>query len=136
MVRTPSSQYRGPRFNPWMENPTNCKVRPKTKHGTWDWPGGPVFKTPRFYAGGLGLIPGWETKIPHTLQCDRKKTQKATTTLKSSIALPFCKSLYICSASIEDSWALHLVCHSALLWLGYVKKIWPHTDMWWEIGVF
>ena len=63
----------GPRFSPWLENPTNCKARPKTKHGTWDLPGGPVVKTPRFHAGCLGLIPGWETKIPHTFQCDRKK---------------------------------------------------------------
>ena len=27
-------------------------------------------------AGGTGLIPGWETKIPHSAQCDQKDKKK------------------------------------------------------------
>ena len=31
----------------------------------WDFPGGPVVKTPPFNAGNLGLIPDQGNKIPH-----------------------------------------------------------------------
>ena len=30
-------------------------------------PGGPVFKSPPSKAGGMGLVPGWGTKMPHAL---------------------------------------------------------------------
>ena len=32
---------------------------------SWDFPGGPVAKNPSSNAGGVGSIPGQETKIPH-----------------------------------------------------------------------
>ena len=31
-------------------------------------PGGPVVKTPSWNAGDMGLIPGWRTKIPYTME--------------------------------------------------------------------
>lgn len=34
------------------------------KHRTEDFPGGPVFRTPRFHTRGPGSIPSQETKIP------------------------------------------------------------------------
>ena len=37
-----------------------------------DFPGGPVVRTPCFYAGGAGSIPGWGAKIPHVAQCSQK----------------------------------------------------------------
>ena len=33
-----------------------------------DFPGGPVVKNPPSNAGDSGLIPGWGTKIPHTME--------------------------------------------------------------------
>ena len=36
------------------------------------FPGGPVVKTPHFKAGGAGLLPGQETKIPHAVQHGQK----------------------------------------------------------------
>ena len=33
----------------------------------WDFPGGLVVKISPFKAGVVGLIPGWEAKIPHAL---------------------------------------------------------------------
>ena len=36
--------------------------------GTY-FPGGPVAKTMCSKAGGMGLIPGQESKIPHAAQC-------------------------------------------------------------------
>ena len=33
------------------------------------FPGGPVAKTMCSKAGGMGLIPGQESKIPHAAQC-------------------------------------------------------------------
>ena len=38
-----------------------------------DFPGGPVVKTS--YAGGVGLTPGWETKVPNAW-CSKKKKKK------------------------------------------------------------
>jgi len=32
---------------------------------TWDFPGGPVVKSPPCNAGDMSLIPGQGTKIPH-----------------------------------------------------------------------
>lgn len=32
-------------------------------------PGGPIVKTPRFHAGCLGLIPGWETMNEENEYC-------------------------------------------------------------------
>ena len=33
-----------------------------------DFPGGPVVKNLLSNAGDMGLIPGWGTKIPHTME--------------------------------------------------------------------
>ena len=41
-----------------------------------DFPGSPVVKTLSFYCGGLSLIPGWGTKIPHVLWCSHKRKKK------------------------------------------------------------
>ena len=35
------------------------------KWGLWDFPGGPVVKTPPCNAEDESSIPGWRTKIPH-----------------------------------------------------------------------
>ena len=37
-----------------------------------DFPGGPVVKNLLSNAGDMGSIPGWETKIPHAVQCGQK----------------------------------------------------------------
>ena len=42
--------------------PYRCKVQRSLRR---DFLGGPVVKTLPSDAGGLGLIPGWGTKIPH-----------------------------------------------------------------------
>ena len=34
----------------------------------WDFPGGPVVKTPSFHCRGLGFDPWSRTKIPHAAQ--------------------------------------------------------------------
>ena len=39
----------------------------KKQCGTWDFPGGPVVKTPPSNAGEVGSIPGRGTKIPHAV---------------------------------------------------------------------
>ena len=39
--------------------------QPNPKMGRRDFPGGPVVKYLSSNAGDVGLIPGWETKIPH-----------------------------------------------------------------------
>ena len=36
-----------------------------------DFPAGSVAKTPPSSAGGVGLIPGWGTKIPHPTGCSQ-----------------------------------------------------------------
>ena len=38
-------------------------------------PGGPVVKTSRSNAGGMGSIPGQGAKIPHALQSKKHKTE-------------------------------------------------------------
>ena len=43
---------------------------------SWDFPGGPVVKTPCFQCsntGGAGSIPGWGTKIPHEARRAKKR---------------------------------------------------------------
>ena len=42
----------------------------------WGFPGSPVVKTSPSTAGRMGLIPGWGTKMPHTM------SRKQTTTTK------------------------------------------------------
>ena len=42
----------------------------------WDFPSHPVVKTLLPNAGGLGSIPGWETKIPHAMGCGQKVEKK------------------------------------------------------------
>ena len=39
----------------------------------WDFPGSSVVKTQASTERGLGLIPGWGTKSPHTQWCGKKK---------------------------------------------------------------
>ena len=39
---------------------------PSKRRGSRDFPGGPVDKTLPSNAGGVGSIPGWGGKIPHT----------------------------------------------------------------------
>ena len=39
---------------------------------SWDFPGGPVVKTPPSNAQDEGSVPGRETKIPHAVQCSQK----------------------------------------------------------------
>ena len=45
--------------------PYRCKVQRSLRR---DFLGGPVVKTLPSDAGGLGLIPGWGTKIPHAME--------------------------------------------------------------------
>ena len=45
----------------------------------WDFPGGPVVKTPPFNAGCVDLIPGLGAKIPHALWPKKKKKKKYKT---------------------------------------------------------
>ena len=45
------------------------KKRKKERVYVWDFPSGPVVKTPRFQCRRLGSIPGWGTKIPHAMCC-------------------------------------------------------------------
>ena len=40
-----------------------------------DFPGGQLFKTLASTAGGLGLIPGWETKVPQAAWHGQKKRE-------------------------------------------------------------
>ena len=42
----------------------------------WDYPGGPVVKTPPSNAGGVGSIPGQGTKVPHAAGCGQKSLKK------------------------------------------------------------
>ena len=41
-------------------------VVPFPKMSKRDFPGGPVVKTSPSNAGGVGSIPGWGARIPHT----------------------------------------------------------------------
>ena len=43
----------------------------------WDFPCGPVVKTPGFQCRGMGSIPGQGTKIPH-VEPHSQKTNKLT----------------------------------------------------------
>ena len=45
------------------------------KHCIWEFPGGPVVRTPRFHFRGMGSIPGWGTKIPQAAQYGQKQKQ-------------------------------------------------------------
>ena len=38
-----------------------------------------------FTAEGIGSIPGWETKIPQSLQCDQKKREREKHNLRCFI---------------------------------------------------
>ena len=61
-----------------------------------DFPGGPVVKTS--YAGGVGLTPGWETKVPNAW-CSKKKKKKKLTEKKNKMQICYC-SLDEC-----DNWS-------------------------------
>ena len=47
------------------KNKTSKKNPHRVNNCIRDFPGGPVVKNPPSNAGDVGLIPGWETKIPH-----------------------------------------------------------------------
>ena len=54
-------------YSPWGRKELDTTERLST-HACRDYPGEPVVKTPSFHfgdAGGVGLIPGQRTKIPH-----------------------------------------------------------------------
>ena len=55
----------------------------------WDFPSHTVVKTLLPNAGGLGSIPGWETKIPHAMGCGQKveKKKKKTNKTHSCVSL-------------------------------------------------
>ena len=42
----------------------------------WDFPGGPVVKTPHFQCRDTGSSPDQGTKIPHAVQCGQKLKKK------------------------------------------------------------
>ena len=42
----------------------------------WEFPGGPVVRTPCFHYRGTGLTPGWGTKIPQAVRCGQKKKKE------------------------------------------------------------
>ena len=46
------------------------------KYGGGDFAGGPVVKSSRFNAGGVGLIPVPGAKIPHVLQPKNQNTKQ------------------------------------------------------------
>ena len=48
---------------PDMFNPVSSAIK---KRKSWEFPGGPVVRTQCFRSCAPGLIPGQETKIPHT----------------------------------------------------------------------
>ena len=49
----------------------------------WDFPGGPVFRTPRFHCPGPGSIRGWGTKIPQAVWRGQKKKKEAQNRLQA-----------------------------------------------------
>ena len=46
---------------------TSASKSSKVKKNVWDFPGGPVVENLPCNAGDMGLIPGWATKIQHTV---------------------------------------------------------------------
>ena len=59
-----------------------------TSHTTlivWDFPAGPVVKTPCLHCRGQGSIPGRGAKIPHAAECDQKIKTKNEETKKTLI---------------------------------------------------
>ena len=51
-----------------------------------DFPGGPVVKTSPFNARGMGLVPGWGTKIPNALCLENQnRRQYSKANLQSNI---------------------------------------------------
>ena len=47
-------------------SPKQKKKKLMNKENLGDFPGSPVVKKPLSNAGGMGLMPGWGTKIPRT----------------------------------------------------------------------
>lgn len=52
----------------------------------WDFPGGPVARTPPFYCRGLVFHPREGTKIPHALQCGQTQRAKEKKCIKLEVA--------------------------------------------------
>ena len=50
---------------------------------TWEFPGSPVVRSP--LQGGMGLIPGWGTKIPQAMQCGQKTPQNTVPIKQASL---------------------------------------------------
>ena len=48
----------------------------------WDFPGGPVVRTPPFHGRGLVFHPREGTKIPHALQCGQTQRAKEKKCIK------------------------------------------------------
>ena len=61
---------------PQRGTPTSTCTPDTTFREDRDFPGRPVVKTLRFHCRSMGLIPGWEVKIPHAAWCDQKKKKK------------------------------------------------------------
>ena len=55
----------------WYIHAKECYSAIK-KNNNGDFPGGPGVKTPGFYCGATGSIPGWGTKIPYATWCSQK----------------------------------------------------------------
>ena len=47
-----------------------------------------MVKTLSFHYRGMGVIPGWGTKIPHAVQCGREKKRKKTSKTKNFPGIP------------------------------------------------
>ena len=54
-------------LNNWLKFYIVCQCLTVKKITPWDFPGGPVVKTPPNNAGCEGLSPGWVTKILHAV---------------------------------------------------------------------
>ena len=50
-----------------------------------DFPGSPAVKTLPSNAGGVGLIPGWGTEIPHASQPKKKKKNQNISNIVTSL---------------------------------------------------
>ena len=62
----------------WLDSSlTPCLVQCLSQEAViWNFPGGPVIKTPHFQCRGMGSIPGWGTKIPRASAARPKKKKK------------------------------------------------------------
>lgn len=59
-------------FPPYMKYSPQQRSSSCQYHIPQDFPGGPMVRALRFHTGGMGLIPGLGTKIPHATWHDKK----------------------------------------------------------------